>query len=330
MTRIGIIVLFLIGALITVNDTAVSTYVDFIKKQSLPAAKQTSSLYQEISKEAPKYEIKPSDATIDRVWKKIPGYNGLKVDIAGSYQKMKKTGKFTEKGLVYKQIIPKVHLKDLPPSPIYRGHPDKPMVSFIINVAWGNEYLSDILATLKRHHVSASFFLEGNWVKKNPDLAKMIVDAGHEVGNHSYSHPDMKRLSADRARTEMTKTNEVIEATTGKVVKWFAPPSGSYRDETVKIAHGLKMETVMWTVDTVDWQKPTPDVLIKRVMTKVGNGSLILMHPTESTAKALDRLITLIEEKNLTIGTVTDLMEEDRIIKENEKLLHHKGNTKFN
>src|SRR5881392_1998213 len=160
MTRIGIIVLFLIGALITVNDTAVSTYVDFIKKQSLPAAKQTSSLYQEISKEAPKYEIKPSDATIDRVWKKIPGYNGLKVDIAGSYKKMKKTGKFTEKGLVFKQIIPKVHLKDLPPSPIYRGHPDKPMVSFIINVAWGNEYLSDILATLKRHHVSASFFLE--------------------------------------------------------------------------------------------------------------------------------------------------------------------------
>jgi peptidoglycan/xylan/chitin deacetylase (PgdA/CDA1 family) len=65
-------------------------------------------------------------------------------------------------------------------------------------------------------------------------------------------------------------------------------------------------------------------------MTKVGNGSLILMHPTESTAKALDRLITLIEEKNLTIGTVTDLMEEERIIKENKKLLQHKGNTNFN
>ena len=69
------------------------------------------------------------------------------------------------------------------------------MVSFIINVAWGNEYLSDMLATLKKHHVSATFFLEGRWVQKNPELAKMIADAGHEVGNHSFTHPDMKNLS---------------------------------------------------------------------------------------------------------------------------------------
>ena len=255
---------------------------------------------------------------------------GLKVDISASYQKMKKAGKFDKKELVFKEIQPSLHLKDLPPSPIYRGHPDKPMVSFIINVAWGNEYLSDMLKTLKRHHISATFFLEGNWVKKNPDLAKMIVDAGHEVGNHSYTHPDMKRLSAERARAEMMKTNEVIEATTGKKCVWFAPPSGSYRDETVKIADELKMETVMWTVDTVDWQKPTPDVLINRVLSKVGNGSLILMHPTESTAKSLDRLITLIEKKNLTIGTVTELMDEKRITNENEKLLQHKGNTNTN
>ena len=68
------------------------------------------------------------------------------------------------------------------------------MVSFIINVAWGNEYLSDMLATLKEHHVSATFFLEGRWAQKNPELAKMISEAGHEVGNHSFTHPDMKNL----------------------------------------------------------------------------------------------------------------------------------------
>ena len=89
------------------------------------------------------------------------------------------------------------------------------MVSFIINVAWGNEYLSDMLATLKEHHVSATFFLEGRWAQKNPELAKMISDAGHEVGNHSFTHPDMKNLSTDRIRQEITKTNEVIKATTG-------------------------------------------------------------------------------------------------------------------
>lgn len=316
MKRLVILVFFIFAAWISVNHSAVRTYVNFIKGLSLPAAYETSSLYQEIAKKAPNYEIKPSDAVIDRVWKAIPGYNGVKVDVAASYKKMKKDGgQFDEKDLVYKQIPPKVHLDQLPATPVYRGNPDKPMVSFIINVAWGNEYLSDMLATLKKHHVYASFFLEGNWVKKNPDLAKMIAEAGNEVGNHSYSHPDMKLLAADRARAEMEKTNEVIEATTGEKCEWFAPPSGSYRDETVKIAADLGMKTVMWTVDTIDWQKPSPDVLINRVMTKVGNGSLILMHPTASTAKALDRLITLIEKKGLAIGTVSELMNEQRIIK---------------
>lgn len=319
MKKLSVIVLFLFAGWIMFSDSVVSTYINFVKDHSLPTGKQSDSLFQEIIEKASKYEIKPSNATIDKVWKKIPGYNGIKVDIAASYHKMKKDGKFNQRDLVFKQVKPKVHLNELPPSPIYRGNPGKPMVSFIINVAWGNEYLSDMLATLKKHNVSASFFLEGNWAKKNPDLVKIIVDAGHEIGNHSYSHPDMAKITAGRARDEMVKTNEVIEATTGKKCRWFAPPSGSYRDETVKIADSLNMETVMWTVDTVDWQKPTPETLINRVMSKVGNGSLILMHPTASTAKALDQLITLIEKKNLQIGTVTELMKEDHIIQPNKK-----------
>ena len=228
---------------------------------------------------------------------------------------MKSKGVFDEKKLEYTQVKPKIHLKDLPPTPIYKGHPDKPMVSFIINVAWGNEYLPEMLATLKRHNVSVSFFLEGNWVKRNPDVAKMIVSAGHEVGNHSYSHPDMQKLTAAQTREQILKTNNIIEAATGEKPVWFAPPSGSYRDETIKIADELNMLTVMWTVDTVDWQKPSPDVLINRVMSKIDKGSMVLMHPTESTAKSLDRLITLIEKKDLEIGTVSELMSEERMIK---------------
>lgn len=319
MKKIGIFIFFVMIAFVSVNNPYVNSYVSVLKSGTLPAVKETSPLYQEIVKNAPNFEVGASNATIDKIWKAIPGYNGLKVDIKSSYNNMKKEGKFDKSRLVFTEIKPEVHLDNLPPAPIYKGHPDKPMVSFIINVAWGNEYLSDILATLKKHHIYATFFLEGNWVKKNPDMAKMIVDAGHEIGNHSYSHPDMSRITADRARSEMIKANEVIEATTGKKCKWFAPPSGSYRDETVRIADSLKMKTVMWTVDTIDWQKPTPDTLINRVVGKVGNGSMILMHPTESTAKSLDRLITLIEKKNLTIGTVSELMSEKRIQNNEEK-----------
>ncbi|MGG5252902.1 polysaccharide deacetylase family protein [Neobacillus sp. SM06] len=313
MRKIMVLAIFFGMAWFSATYTPISSYVVALKNGSLPAAKQANPLYQEIVKKAPKYEIQPSDAKIDTVWKATPGYNGLKVNIEASYNKMKKDGKFNEEKLVFEQVAPKTHLNDLPPSPIYRGHPNKPMVSFLINVAWGNEYLPSMLATLKKDNVSASFFLEGNWVKKNPDLAKMIVDAGHEVGNHSYSHPDMKLLSATRIRDELNKTNEVIKATTGVKSKWFAPPSGSYRDETVKIAAEFNMKTVMWTVDTIDWQKPSPDVLIQRVMSKIGNGSIILMHPTEATAKSMDRLIKLIQQKGLEIGTVSSLMDEERI-----------------
>jgi probable sporulation protein (polysaccharide deacetylase family) len=313
MKKVSIFIILGLAAWITVANPFVNKYFTLIKESALPAAKVSDSLYQSIIKNAPTYEIPPKDAAIDKVWKAIPGYNGQKVDIAASYKNMKNKGVFNEKKLVFTQTKPKVHLKDLPPSPIYKGNPDKPMVTFIINVAWGNEYLSEMLATLKKHNVSVSFFLEGNWVKKNPDLAKMIVTSGHEVGNHSYSHPDMKQLTAGRAREQIVKTNEIIEAATGEKCVWFAPPSGSYRDETIKVAGELKMMTVMWTVDTVDWKKPTPEALINRVMSKIDNGSMVLMHPTEATAKSLDRLITQIKQKNLKIGTVSELMSEERI-----------------
>jgi probable sporulation protein (polysaccharide deacetylase family) len=315
MKKLSMFAFVLLTAWISVNNPFVDSYVATLQGNGLTVGKQEDPLYQSIVKNASTYEIPPSNAKIDRVWKAIPGYNGLSVDINASYKNMKKFGIFNEKKLIYKQTEPSVHLKDLTPSPIYRGHPDKPMVSFLINVAWGNEYLPEILASLKKHQVKASFFLEGRWVKNNPELAKMIVSAGQEVGNHSYTHPDMKRLSAAQTREQLIKTNEVIEAATGKKSIWFAPPSGSYRDETVKIAAEYKMKTVMWTVDTIDWQKPTPDQLINRVISKIDNGSMVLMHPTESTAKSLDRLITLIEEKGLRIGSVSDLMSEERIMK---------------
>jgi probable sporulation protein (polysaccharide deacetylase family) len=315
MKKVSVFIVICLAAWFSVNNPFVENYIASLTESVLPVTKQTDPLYQQIVKNAHTYEVPPSDAKIDSVWKAIPGYNGLKVDISASYKKMKKKGEFDEKKLVFIQTKPKVHLKNLQPTAIYKGHPDKPMVSFIINVAWGNEYLSDILATLKKHNVYATFFLEGNWTKQNPELAKMIVSAGHEVGNHSYSHPDMSKITADKAREQMIKTNEIIEAATGEKCVWFAPPSGSYRDETVKIANELGMKTVMWTVDTVDWRKPSPDALINRVMSKIDNGSMVLMHPTASTAKSLDRLITLIEKKNLQIGTVSELMDEERIIK---------------
>ncbi|MDF1510449.1 polysaccharide deacetylase family protein [Robertmurraya sp. DFI.2.37] len=308
---IFIAMIVLLGVLI-VNNSLTVQYLAKLKGDSTFVSKKVDPLYEEIRSKEKDYELAPIDAKIDPVWKAVPGINGLKVDVDASFEKMKKDGKFKKEKLVFTQVEPNVHLRDLPPNPIYKGNPEKPMVSFIINVAWGNEYLSPILATLKKHNVHVTFFLEGRWVKNHPELAKMISSAGHEVGNHSYTHPDMKRISAGMIRQEIQKTNEVIEATTEKLPLWLAPPSGSYRDEVVKIAAEEKLGTVLWSVDTIDWQKPTPEVLIDRVISKIHNGAMVLMHPTDSTAKALDLLITEIKDKDLEINTVSELLSERR------------------
>ncbi|MBM6618395.1 polysaccharide deacetylase family protein [Bacillus suaedaesalsae] len=298
----------------TVQNPFTAQYVSGLKtdQNALPVTKVMDPLYEEIKEVALEYEKAPQNAEVHKVWKSTPGYNGLKVDVKASYENMKKSKEFDSQKLVFKEIPPSVHLSDLPPNAIYRGHPDKKMVSFIINVAWGNEYIPTILETLKKHNVNATFFLEGRWVKENPDMAKMIVDAGHEVGNHSYSHPNMKTLTTSLVRQELVKTNAVIEATTGKTPTLFAPPSGSYKQEVVDIAAELNMETIMWSVDTIDWQKPTPDVLTNRVLSKIHPGALVLMHPTESTAKSLDKLITEIRAKKLRIDEVSSLLSEKR------------------
>lgn len=315
MKRFISIVMMLMLAFLIVNNSLTHQYLAILAGETFLVNQQADPLYEEIMEKGKEYEHQPSDAKVDPVWGAIPGYNGLVVDLEASYKKMKKEGNFMAERLVFKQVKPTVHLKDLPPKPIYKGHPDKPMVSFIINVAWGNEYISPILATLKKNNVRASFFLEGRWVKNHPELAKMISEAGHEVGNHSYTHPNMQQLSASAIRQEIRKANDVIKATTGVSPTWLGPPSGSFRDEVVTIAAEEGMGTILWTVDTIDWKKPTPDVLINRVMSKIHNGALILMHPTDSTAKSLDSMIKQIKAKNLEINTVSELLSEDRVMK---------------
>lgn len=174
------------------------------------------NLHEEIQKHAKQYEIAPQNAMIDKIWKATPGYNGRQVDIEASYNNMKKLKEFDQKYLEFKEVSPSVHLEDLSPAPIYRGHPNKKMVGLTINVAWGNEYLPRILEILKKHDVKATFFLEGRWVKENLRFAKMIVDAKQEVGNHSYTHPNMKTLSSDEIRDQLQKTNRMIEVATNQ------------------------------------------------------------------------------------------------------------------
>lgn len=289
-----------------INDA--KTFSSTVKQVS----KMDDSLYKEIQQKSSEFYQAPQNAKIDRVWKKMPGKNGVKVDIEKSYQQMKEKGVFDRSLLVYEQVEPDISLKDLPASPIYRGHPEKEMVAFLINVSWGTAYIPDILRILDEQKIKATFFIEGKWAKENADYAKMIVEEGHVIGNHAYSHPDMSRLSEQEIFQEIKQTNEIIKAITGNTPKWFAPPSGSFNNQVVKIADQLDMETILWSVDTIDWRNPSVSVMMNRVMDELHAGALILMHPTKSIVQGLEPLITNIKDKGYKIGTIDKLLSEKR------------------
>src|SRR5699024_3344429 len=197
-----------------------------------------------------------------RVWKKTPGRNGITINVSESYEKMKKESRYDSSLLVYEQIKPKTMLEELPAAPIYRGHPDKNMVSLFINVSWGTEHIPAILQILKKHHIKATFFLEGKWAREHVDIVKMIDDESHVIGNHAYNHTDMKHLNKQENLKQIKQTNDIIDAIIGHTPKWFAPPSGSFNDEVIEAAASLDMETLLWTVDTIDWKKPSTAVMV--------------------------------------------------------------------
>ena len=265
--------------------------------------------------EAKALELKkpPVDAVVDRVWKAIPGYNGLEVDVDATYQKALFMLPSTDIKYIFKQTTPAVSLNDLGFHPIYRGNPLKPMVSFMINVAWGNEYILPMLDILDEEKVKVTFFLDGSWLSQNTELATEMLRRGHELENHAYTHPQMSKLSKDRAILEIDKTRKLIEKL-GVTNKWFAPPSGDFDQETVDVASSLGLKTVLWTLDTVDWRNPTPESVVAKITGKVEPGFLILMHPTSASSKALRGMIRGIRAKGLALGTVSQTLSTERIL----------------
>lgn len=293
----------------------VNQYISVMKSEaSKVSADRDTSLRDQILEWKKKKDEAPINAYVDRIWKAIPGYNGRVVDVEASLEQMNKQKLNTEEGLVFKEVPPEVSLDQLGAHPVYRGNPQKKAVSFMINVAWGNEYLDKMLSVLEKHKIKTTFFLDGSWVKKYPELARKIKEQGHEIANHAYSHPDMAKLGADRIRQEIGKTQEIIERTLGVKPTLFAPPSGSFNNQVVRIAHDeFRMKTILWTADTVDWQNPPVQAMVQRVEKKLGNGVLLLMHPTSSSANGLEQLLNIADKRGLQVTTVSEVLSSNRL-----------------
>lgn len=219
-------------------------------------------------------------------------------------------GVFMTVAMLSGNLQPLVATNELPavPPPVFQGNSSQPRVAFACNVFWGEEYLPAMLKTFDENNIHITFFIGGSWANRYPEVLKDIANKGHELGNHTYSHPHPNNLSKEKNKEQILKAEELVTSLTGIKTNLYAPPYGEYNNTVLLAAQELNYTTIMWSIDTVDWKRPPPDILQERVLKKLHNGAIILMHPTAPTAQALPGLISEIKKRGYTITTVTDIL----------------------
>ena len=164
-----------------------------------------------------------------------------------------------------------------------------------------------ILDTLAEHDVKATFFVLGSMVEAYPEIAKRIVDDGHEIANHSYNHPQLTTLSEENLQYQIGYTQELIQDATGTWAMLFRPPYGD-TNQFVRDTAGI--QEVLWNIDTLDWQSRNTNLIYNNVMTNVGDGSVILMHDiVDATPQAVVNLMNNLDKDQFEFVTVSEMYE---------------------
>ena len=180
----------------------------------------------------------------------------------------------------------------------YLGDTTQKVLYLTFDAGYENGCTEEILDTLKKHQVPAAFFLVGNYMEKNADLVRRMVEEGHIVGNHTMHHPDMSKLSdPDSFAKELQELETLFTRITGKELpKFYRPPQGIYSEENLKMAKELGYQTVFWSLAYADWNndaQPTPEQAFSKLLPRVHSGAVVLLHSTSRTnAQILDRLLT--------------------------------------
>ena len=170
--------------------------------------------------------------------------------------------------------------------------------------------LLDILA---REGVHATFFVLGTNVAMYPDIAKRIVAEGHEIANHSWEHPSLPRVSAERLDRELGRTTEIIEKTTGQKVTMMRPTYGALNDRVEKsLLEDYKLDVILWSVDPRDWKRPGADTVTRRLVGGAHPGAILLAHDIHpGTIAAIPGTIAQLKAKGYSFATVSELIAMD-------------------
>ena len=195
----------------------------------------------------------------------------------------------------------------------YVGDTAKKVIYLTFDCGYENGNTEKILDALKKHGAPAAFFVVGNMVETAPDLIKRMAAEGHVVGNHTYSHPDMSSIS-DLAsfQKELEDLAAIYKETTGQELShYYRPPRGIYSEENLQYARQLGYKTILWSLAYVDWytdDQPTADEAYSKLLPRIHNGAIVLLHQTSSTnAAILDELLTKWEDMGYSFASLDEL-----------------------
>ena len=195
----------------------------------------------------------------------------------------------------------------------YIGNTGEKVIYLTFDAGYENGCTAKILDTLKAHEVTAAFFLVGNYIEKNGDLVRRMVEEGHIVGNHTMHHYDMSKISdRENFAKELKDLEKLFREKTGKdLPKYYRPPQGIYSEENLQMAKDLGYRTVFWSLAYVDWNndnQPTKEYAFSKLLPRTHNGAVILLHSTSQTnAEILDELLTKWEDQGYSFENVDKL-----------------------
>jgi polysaccharide deacetylase family sporulation protein PdaB len=197
--------------------------------------------------------------------------------------------------------------------PIYSVACEDKKAAITFDCAWGADDIPDILNTLNKEDVKATFFIVGQWAEKHSEAVKLIAQGGHDIANHSYSHLRMGVIGSEKIRSEILKCSSKLTEISGTKVELFRPPYGDYSKDVTRIAGEMGYYTIQWDVDSLDW-KPgiSQNEIINRVNRKVNPGSIILFHnDTAHTSKLLPDIITSLKNSGYELVPVSKMILRD-------------------
>lgn len=193
--------------------------------------------------------------------------------------------------------------------PIYSVEREDKKISITIDAAWGDEFTLDILDILDKYNVKATFFLVGFWVDKYPDQIEEIHRRGHEIGNHSTTHPKMSALNKTQIEEEIGITDKKITKIVNTKPTVFRPPFGDYNDLLIQTAKELGYYTIQWDIDSLDWKELGVEPVIDKVVKNVSPGSIVLFHNNARYIKEyLPVIIQRLQDKGYEIVPVSELI----------------------